>query len=367
MKKSNLQNYTKGWLVGDFEPNLFASKDVEVALKRYEQGAKELAHEHRIATEYTIVVNGVFRMNEHIITKDDIILVEPHEMVEFECLRAGETLVIKSPSVIGDKYVKQVRSESNKVLKIVVPMAGLGMRFKEAGYSFPKPLIEVNGKPMIQLVIENLKPTCPHKFVFICQKDHYDKYSLNEIFNNLVGRENYECVQLTATTQGAACTVLTAIDYINSDDDIIIANSDQLIDIKLDDYINFSRQSGADGSIMTFESSHPKWSYARLDANQNVSEVAEKKVISNNATVGIYYFKEGRNFVEAAGKMMAKDIRVNNEFYVCPAYNELIIDGKVIKTWDIKQEQMHGLGTPEDLNKYLGFLEKNNHHEHLNS
>jgi dTDP-glucose pyrophosphorylase len=359
MKKFNLQNYTKGWLVGDFEPNLFGSKDIEVALKRYEQGTKELAHEHRLATEYTIVINGVFRMNDQIIGKNDIIQVEPNEMVEFECLHSGETLVIKSPSVMGDKYLASEITAPKKVLKIVVPMAGLGMRFQEAGYSFPKPLIEVSGKPMIELVIKNLKPTCPHKFVFICQKEHYEKYSLNEIFNNLVGRENYDCVQLTATTQGAACTVLTAIDYINGDDDIIIANSDQLIDIKIDDYINYSRQSGADGTIMTFESSHPKWSYARLDASQSVSEVAEKKVISNQATVGIYYFKEGRDFIQAAGKMMAKDIRVNNEFYVCPTYNELIIDGKTIKIWNIKPEQMHGLGTPEDLNKYLSLSSEN--------
>jgi len=385
MKKFKLNNFTRGWVVGDFEPVLFNDKNVEVALMRYNQGDREASHEHRVAREYTIVVNGLFKMNQEIVGQDEIILAEPGEAVEFECLQTGATLVIKTPSVIGDKYLvelgqltqqRQVFIEpqfhatsqlpvlpvsqipNGKILKIVVPMAGAGARFKEAGYTFPKPLIEVDGKPMIQLVIENLKPSCPHKFIFICQKEHYNKYSLNEIFNNLVGRENYECVQLSSMTQGAACTVLTAIDHINSEDDLIIANSDQLIDVKMDDYIKASRESGADGTIMTFESSHPKWSYARLDSNKNVLEVAEKKVISNKATVGIYYFKEGRQFVEGVNKMIAKDIRVNNEFYVCPAYNELIIDGKIIKIWDILQEQMHGLGTPEDLNKYLGFLEK---------
>lgn len=359
MKKLNLDNFFKGWVVGDFEPALFNNKDVEISLKRYQAGQKEAAHCHNVATEYTIISRGVFRMNSDVLRIGDIAVVAPGEIVDFECLEEGETVVIKNPSVRGDKYnvsdlsVSLVNSPSNKILNIVVPMAGAGSRFRDAGYTFPKPLIDVNGKPMIQLVIENLKPSCPHKFIFICQKEHYEKYSLNEIFNNLVGRDNYECVQLNSLTQGAACTVLTAIEHINNENDLIIANSDQIIDTGLDGFIDFSRKSQSHGTIMTFESSHPKWSYARLDEQSNVLEVAEKKVISNKATVGVYYFSEGRNFVEGAQKMIAKDIRVNNEFYVCPAYNELIIDGCHIKIWDIKQEQMHGLGTPEDLQKYL--------------
>ena len=236
-----------------------------------------------------------------------------------------------------------------KILNIVIPMAGEGSRFKNAGYTFPKPLIDVNGKPMIQIVIENLKPKCPHKFIFICQKEHYEKYSLNEIFNNLVGKEGYECIQLDSITQGAACTIMTASEYINNENDLLIANSDQFID--------FSRKSNADGTIMTFEASHPKWSYARIDNDENVIEVAEKKVISNHATVGIYYFKEGKTFVEETQSMIEKDIRVNNEFYVCPVYNESILSGKKNKIWDIDKNKMHGLGTPEDLNKFLRKIE----------
>jgi NDP-sugar pyrophosphorylase family protein len=240
-----------------------------------------------------------------------------------------------------------------KTLNIIIPMAGAGSRFQQAGYTFPKPLIDVEGKPMIQLVVENLKPACPHKFIFICQKEHYEKYSLNEIFNNLVGRDNFECIQLTALTQGAACTVMTAIEHINNDNDLIIANSDQFVDIDFNEYINFSRGSGMDGTIMTFEASHPKWSYARVGNDGFVLEVAEKKVISNHATVGIYYFKEGKKFVESTNSMIEKDIRVNNEFYVCPVYNELIIKGGKVKIWDMPKEKMHGLGTPEDLNLFL--------------
>lgn len=244
-----------------------------------------------------------------------------------------------------------------KTLNIVIPMAGAGSRFQQAGYTFPKPLIDVNGKPMIEVVINNLKPKCAHKFIFICQKEHYEKYSLNEIFNNLVGRKNYECIQLSSLTQGAACTVMTTVEYINNENDLIVANSDQYIDIDFNDFINFSRRSIADGVIMTFNASHPKWSYARTDNEGNVIEVAEKKVISNHATVGIYYFKQGKKFVESAHTMIEKNIRVNNEFYVCPTYNELILKAGLVKIWEIKPEQMHGMGTPEDLNVFLRKLE----------
>ncbi|MDP3043077.1 MAG: glycosyltransferase family 2 protein [bacterium] len=244
------------------------------------------------------------------------------------------------------------------MLNIVIPMAGEGSRFKNAGYTFPKPLIDVNGKPMIQIIIENLKPQCKHKFVFICQKEHYKKYSLNEIFNNLVGRENYECIQLSALTQGAACTVMTASEFINNKNDLLIANSDQYVDIDINNFIDFSRKSNADGTIMTFEASHPKWSYARIDKDENIIEVAEKKVISNHATVGIYYIKEGRTFIEATHTMIEKDIRVNNEFYVCPVYNETILAGKKFKIWNINKNKMHGLGTPEDLNAFLRKIEE---------
>lgn len=245
----------------------------------------------------------------------------------------------------------------DKILNIVVPMAGMGSRFIQAGYTFPKPLIEISGKPMIQLVIENLRPTIKHKFIFICRKEHYDKYSLHEIFVNLTGN-NYDSIQLESMTAGAACTVLLASKYINNENDLMIANSDQIVDIKIDDYINYSRNSGASGTIMTFEASHPKWSYARVNNEGNVIEAEEKKVISNNATVGIYYFKEGRDYVQSACSMIEKDIKFNNEFYVCPVYNELILNNKIVKIWGIKVEQMHGLGTPEDLNIYLDYLKK---------
>ncbi len=245
------------------------------------------------------------------------------------------------------------KKTDNRVLKIVVPMAGEGTRFKEAGYSFPKPLIDIKGKPMIQVVVENLKPKVPHKFIFIARQVDVEQYSLEQIFSNLT-KGNYSSIKTTGATAGALATVMGAVDEIDGDDDLLIANADQIIDTKIDTFLNFARKGSIDGAIMTFTASHPKWSYARVGKRQVVLETAEKKVISDNATVGLYYFRKGSDFIEASKAMIEKNIRTNNEFYVCPAYNEMILRGKKIKAYEIKASQMHGLGTPEDLKQYLG-------------
>ncbi|TSC88492.1 MAG: nucleotidyl transferase [Microgenomates group bacterium Gr01-1014_5] len=237
------------------------------------------------------------------------------------------------------------------MLNIVVPLAGAGTSFIKAGYSFPKPLIDIDGKPMIQAVIENLTPEMKHKFILICRDEHYEKYALYQIFSNAT-KNNYECIRLSAPTRGAACTVLTAADYINNDSELIIANADQLIDADIDDFVEFARKEKLDGAIMTFKSNHPRWSYALTDDDSNVLQVAEKRVISDHATVGIYYFKTGRSFVESTANMIEKDITFNGEFYVSPVYNELIMAGKKVMIWPIKSSQMHSLGTPEDLREY---------------
>jgi len=244
-----------------------------------------------------------------------------------------------------------------KNLNIVIPLAGRGTPFKEAGYAFPKALIDIKGKTMIEVVTGNLKPSCEHKFIFICQREHYEKFDLYNIFKNAT-ENKFEVVQLNGQTEGAACTVLTAIEHINNDDDLVIANSDQFVETGINDFIKEARRGEKNGLIMTFEASHPKWSYVRVDSAGRVIEVAEKKVISKHATVGIYYFKKGSDFVEAAQAMIHKNIRYNNEFYVCPVYNELILAGKKIYIKEIPAEKMHGLGTPEDLNHFLKEMER---------
>lgn len=238
------------------------------------------------------------------------------------------------------------------MLNIVIPMAGRGSRFQDAGYAFPKPLIDINGQTMIEVVVKNLKPNTDHKFIFICQKEHYEKYDLHNILKNITDNK-FEVVLINGITQGAACTVLCATKYIDNDNDLIIANSDQFIQFDINEFIKKARNGNVDGLIMTFKASHPKWSYTRIDNEGNVLEVAEKKVISDKATVGIYYFKKGSDFVKGAQSMIKKNIQHNNEFYVCPVYNELILSGEKIHISDIKPEEMHGLGTPEDLDQFL--------------
>lgn len=230
-------------------------------------------------------------------------------------------------------------------MNIVVPMAGAGSRFEKAGYTFPKPLIEVQGQPMIAKVIENLN--LQGRYIFLVQKSHYEKYDLKNLLNIIA--PNCEIVQIEGLTEGAACTVLKSRNLIDNDQPLIISNSDQYI--KWNSFEIISSFNNADGGILTFKSVHPKHSFAKVDGNNLVTKVAEKNPISNDATVGIYYWKRGSDFVKYADQMIKKDIRTNNEFYVCPVYNEAIKNNFKIKAALI--DEMWGMGTPEELNNFL--------------
>lgn len=237
------------------------------------------------------------------------------------------------------------------MINIVIPMAGSGKKFMDKGYTFPKPLIEIKNKPMIEWVVKNLAPKTAHQFIFICSRDHYEKFRLGAMLSLL--SPNCKIVILNAPTQGALCSVLLAKEYINNNDGLIIANSDQYINTSVDDFITQTEVEQSDGLIMTFKSTHPKWSFVKVDASGQAMETAEKNPISDHATVGVYYFKHGVDFVQAAENMIKKDIRTNNEFYVCPVYNELILQDKKIKIYEIPEEQMYSWGTPEDLEYFL--------------
>jgi len=232
-------------------------------------------------------------------------------------------------------------------MQIVIPMAGKGQRFANQGFSKPKPLIEINGNPMIQVVIENLNMDA--QYTFICQKEHCEKYSLENFLESI--KPNCNIIKIDEITDGPASTVLLAKKFINNDDELIIANSDQFVEWNSDNFISDLHSKNADGGILTFEASDKKWSFAKVDDKGFVTEVAEKKPISNIATVGIYYYKKGRFFVDSAELMIEKNIRTNNEFYVAPTYNEMILQKKKICTYNVPK--MYGLGTPEDLRLYL--------------
>lgn len=232
-------------------------------------------------------------------------------------------------------------------MNVLIPMAGAGSRFEKAGYTFPKPLIEVNGKPMIQVVVENLNIDAKH--IFIVQKKHYEKYHLKNLLSAIA--PNCEIIQVDSITEGAACTTLLAKELINNDEPLLMANSDQFVEWDSNEFMYSMIGDSIDAGILTFKSNHPKWSFAKLDENGFVSEVAEKNPISNIATVGIYYWNKGSDYVKYAEQMIKRNIRTNNEFYVCPVFNQAIEDGKKIKIFSI--EKMWGLGTPEDLELFL--------------
>lgn len=224
-------------------------------------------------------------------------------------------------------------------MNILIPMAGRGSRFEAAGYTFPKPLIDVDGKPMIQVVTESLG--VEGRYIFLVLRDHLCDYALTDLFDRIA--PDHVIVPVDGVTEGAACTALLARDFID-DGPLLIANSDQLIewDHALPD---------ADGVILTFRATHPKWSYVREEQGR-VVEVAEKRPISDKATCGVYWFRQGSDFVNGADAMIAQERRVNGEFYIAPVFNELIERGRTVVSHDVTR--MVGLGTPEDLEAYIG-------------
>jgi dTDP-glucose pyrophosphorylase len=290
---------------------------------------------------------------------DATVIFEDSYVGRLAAQRSGARLIpIENRQDLTWQKIRQVGSDSSTLLpvktpwksdklNVLIPMAGAGSRFEAAGFTFPKPLIEVRGKPMIQVVVENLNIDA--RYIYIVQKSHFEKYNLDYLLKIIT--PNCEIVQIEGLTEGAACTTLLARDYIDSEESLIIANSDQFVEWNSGETIYSFMADGIDGGIVTFKATHPKWSYARIDENGIVEEVAEKKPISDIATVGIYFWRRGSDYVKYANTMIEKNIRTNGEFYVCPVFNQAIEDGKKFRIRNI--EQMWGLGTPEDLSFFL--------------
>jgi dTDP-glucose pyrophosphorylase len=247
--------------------------------------------------------------------------------------------------------LKQAPGFQRTKVRVVIPAAGDGARFQKAGYSAPKPFIDVLGKPMIERVLENVTPDGAQVHILL-RADHLKDGK--EIANNLTAK-GYRLHVVEALTQGTACTLLLARDQFDDDGFLLVANSDQLVDFSVGDFIQDCIDRGLDGSILVFRDTtrNPKWSFARVDDQQRVVEVAEKRPISDLATVGIYLFARGADFIKGAIDMMIRNDRVNNEFYTCPVYNYLIADGCRIGIFEVPMAAMHGLGTPEDLASFL--------------
>lgn len=341
----------------------------------------------RETVKLSLLSIGVMDEVDYFVSNEDVTRAKPYPEMYWKCMTALNALP-KNTIIVEDSHIgrqgaldsgahllpvenaKEVNSEHmmqriydlmntiegtskkslpwrDKKLNVLIPMAGAGSRFTQAGYTFPKPLIEVRGKPMIQVVVENLNIEA--NYIFLVQKEHYDKYNLKYLLNLIA--PNCKIVQVDGITEGAACTTLLAKEYIDNDAPLVMANSDQFVEWNSNECMYAFSADSIDGGILTFKATHPKWSYAKLYEDGFVSEVAEKKVISDEATVGIYYWRHGSDYVKYAEQMIKKDIRTNGEFYTCPVFNEAIGDNKKIRVKTI--DKMWGIGTPEDLNYFL--------------
>lgn len=264
-------------------------------------------------------------------------------------VKSGARLVsIKNRSSLTVELIESELNEKQGKINVLIPMAGEGSRFSAKGFKDPKPLINVNGKSMINLVHDNIALENAH-YIFVAKKEHIDKYKLKEHIQSFC--KDFTLISQDGRLEGAALSALLAKELIDNDSPLLIANSDQhvLWDSRL--VMESLIHSGVDGSILTFISNENKWSYVKNNIYGLVERVAEKQVISNAASCGIYYWKNGSDFVKYAESMIKKNIKTNNEFYICPVYNEAILNKAVINGYAV--QEMVGLGTPEDLKKYL--------------
>lgn len=235
-------------------------------------------------------------------------------------------------------------------MKVLVLLAGDSKNFENQGYIFPKFLIEVDGKPLLQKVIENITTLRDSEFIFIVQKEESKRYHYEDIIKLLV--PNAQVIKVENITRGAACTALFAIDLINNDEPLIITNGDQYIHEDLNKAVKNFRDRDLDGGIITFDSVHPRWSYVRLNDENFIIETAEKRPISKYATAGFFYFKRGKDYVKAATNMILKDAQVDGLYYVCPCYNEMILNRAKIGMYQIDREQYYSFSTAQGVESF---------------
>lgn len=242
------------------------------------------------------------------------------------------------------------------MINILIPMAGKNQYFPESEFPFPKPLIEIGSKTMIERVVDNLSTAAEHvQFIFVISSDDCRKFHLDSTLN-IITDGQCRIVRLDNETQGSACSALMAIDYVVSDTPLLIANSDQLFESSVAELIADFQM--ADAGIVAFDSVHPRWSYARLDEQGNVVETAEKRPISRHAIAGLYYFRRGHDFVEAAMQMIRKGESANGSYFIAPVLNQMILMGKNIRMHKIGNDRYHTFYTPQKINEYESWLQR---------
>ncbi len=236
------------------------------------------------------------------------------------------------------------------MINILIPLAGKNQYFDEAEYPYPKPLIEIGGKTIIEHVITNFLSINDEKqFIFIVGKDECKKYHLDNILN-LLTNNTCKIIKVSGETKGAACSSLMAIESINTAIPLVIANADQLFDDSIGNILHSF--DDFDAGVVTFDSIHPRWSFARVDEKNIIIETSEKRPISRHAIAGFYYFREGKDFVSSAMTMIKKDANINGLYYLAPTLNEMILNNKKLTITKVENNKYHTFYTPQNIRNY---------------
>ncbi len=291
--------------------------------------------------------------------------VKPEETLIFEdsyvglqaaVASGGGVHVVRDPTRLTLEFVLSAQPNLTNDVNVVIPMAGNGSRFAVAGYKDPKPFIKVFDSPMISWVVKNVGIDATYTFIIRSEFDA--TYQASDYLATISPGCNI--VKVETVTEGAACTVLLAKEHIDNDRPLIIINSDQYIEFTdcktafklVFDFLYDPAKQHFSGMISTFDGKgHPKWSYAKIGSDGVVTEVREKDPFSDHATTGLYMWRRGSDFVKYANQMIAKNIRVNNEFYVVPVFNEAIGAGHSFGI--VGCDRMWGIGVPEDLEYFV--------------
>jgi dTDP-glucose pyrophosphorylase len=240
-------------------------------------------------------------------------------------------------------------------MNVVVLFSGSSASFKEAGYSYPKNLADVDGKPLVQKILDHLIQLRSLNAKFICLLHREENRTFHTGAVIQLSMDSATVVELASDTSGAACSALLTVEHIDNNSPLVIVNGDQLL-VGLDlaaVVIEFQKRK-LDGGIIVFEDLHPRWSFVKCDENGYVIETAEKRPISKLATAGFYYFAHGSDFVNGVYNMIKKDAQVNGQFYICPVYNELILQQKKVGVHQVPKSAVRALSTPTDVLNYNG-------------
>ena len=236
------------------------------------------------------------------------------------------------------------------MVNILIPSSGNSEFFADSYY--PKTLYEVKGKPMIELVVSNFSEVTDKHFVFVFLQNECDKFHTDRVVS-LLTEGNCDIVKLKEVTGGALCSCLMTIEFIDNDEELIISNNDQIIDSDLNDALNYFRNCKADCGVVCFKNLHPRWSYVR-SVGDTVVEAAEKRPVSNDAIAGLYYFRKGSDFIEAAKDAIRKGRMFDGRYFITASVNEMILQNKNVMKYDIDGKDYHSFYTPDKIRKFEG-------------